>query len=222
MEYNAYHACPNDCLLFRNEYENDVVCSKCGEHRYKEDMVGKTIPRKVLRHFPIIPRLGHLFQCKTLCTLMDWHAKNRSRDNVMRIPADCEAFKHIEEKWPIFVNDPRNIKMGIALDGVNPFSIQNTQYSVWPVIVVNYNIPPYMSIKKQHMMLSLLVPGRFQVKNMDTYLQPLIEECKSLWNGVVMHDISRPIQERNFMFHGIICWTMHDYPGLGVCSSKYF
>ena len=71
MEYNAYHACPNDCLLYRNEYENDVVCSKCGEHHYKEDMVGKTIPRKVLRHFPIIPRLGHLFQCKILCTLMD-------------------------------------------------------------------------------------------------------------------------------------------------------
>ena len=48
MEYNAYPACPNDCLLFTNEYENDVVCSKCGEHRYKEDMIGKTIPRKVL------------------------------------------------------------------------------------------------------------------------------------------------------------------------------
>ena len=98
----------------------------------------------------------------------------------MQIPTYCEAFKHIEEKWPIFVNDPRNIKMGIALYGVNPFSIQNTQYLVWPVIVVNYNIPPYMLIKKQHMMLTLLVPGKFQVKNMDTYLQPLIEECKSL------------------------------------------
>ena len=57
---------------------------------------------------------------------------------------------------------------------------------------------------------------------MDTYLQPLIEEFKSLWNGVAMHDISRPIQERNFKFHGILGWTMHDYPGLGVCSSKLF
>ena len=112
--------------------------------------------------------------------------------------------------------------MGIALDGVNPFSIQNTQYSLWPVIVINYNIPPYMSIKKQHMMLTLLVPGKFQVKNMDTYLQPLIEECKSLCNGFVMRDISRPIQECNFKFHGIICWTMHDYPSLGVCSSNLF
>ena len=112
--------------------------------------------------------------------------------------------------------------MGIALDGVNTFSIQNIQYSVWLVIVINYNIPPYMSIKKQHMMLTLLVPGKFQVKNMDTYLQPLIEECKSLWNGVVMHDISQTIQEHNFKFHGIICWKMHDYPSLGVCSSKFF
>ena len=71
-------------------------------------------------------------------------------------------------------------------------------------------------------MFSLLVSDRFQIKNMDTHLQPLIEECESLWNGVVMHDISQPIQERTFMFHGIICWTMHDYLGLGICSSKYF
>ena len=38
--------------------------------------------------------------------------------------------------------------MGISLDGVNPVSIQKTQYSVWPVIVINYNIPPYILIKK--------------------------------------------------------------------------
>ena len=85
----------------------------------------------------------------------------------------------------------------------------------WSIIVVNYNIPPYMSIKKQHVLLSLLVPRRFQVKNMDTYLQLLIEECKVIRNGATMHDILRPIQEHNFKFHGIICWTMHDYLGLG-------
>ena len=144
MEYNAYHACPNDCLLFRHEFQNDAVCSKCRENHYKADMVGKTVPRKVLRHFPIIPRLTHLFQWKSLSRLMDWHVKNWIRDNIMRILVDCEALKHIEENWPIYINDPQNIKMGIALDGVNPFSIQNTQYSIWPVIVINYNIPPYM------------------------------------------------------------------------------
>jgi len=55
MECNAYHACPNDYLLFRHEFENDVVCSKYIEHHYKSDIVCKTIPRKLLQKFPIIP-----------------------------------------------------------------------------------------------------------------------------------------------------------------------
>jgi len=122
----------------------------------------------------------------------------------------------------MFVNEPCNIKIEILLDGVYSFSIQNTQYPVWSLIIINYNIPPYMSIKKQHMMLSLLVLGRLQIKNMDNYLQHLIEDYKLIWNGIVMDDISRLIQECNFRFYGIIGWTMHDYPSLGVCSSKLF
>jgi len=60
----------------------------------------------------------------------------------------------------------------------------------------------------------------FDAMNDIRNLKTSIEECKLIWNGVMMHDISCPIQECNFKFHGIICWTIHDYSSLGVCSSK--
>jgi hypothetical protein len=92
---------------------------------------------------------------------MTWHATNRSTDGKWRIPADCEALNHIETQWPIFKDEPRNVRFGLALDGVNPFGIRSTRWSTWPVVLVNYNIPPYMAIKKEHLLLSLIVPGKY-------------------------------------------------------------
>ena len=52
---------------------------------------------------------------------MDFHAKNRIQDDVLRILAAVSAFRCIEEKWQIFKEEPRNVKLSLAADGVNPF-----------------------------------------------------------------------------------------------------
>ena len=70
-------------------------------------------------------------------------------------------------------------------------------------------------------MLALIVSGRRQVKNMDVYLQPLVDELKELLDGINVYDVSRPIvAERGFTLYGICAYMTHDYPGLGVCSGK--
>ena len=53
---------------------------------------------------------------------MDYHAKNRSQDDVIRIPTDGSAFKDMEEKWPHFKEEPCNIRISLVADGVNPFT----------------------------------------------------------------------------------------------------
>jgi hypothetical protein len=90
---------------------------------------------------------------------MDFHAKNISRDDVLRMPADGSALNYIEEKWPIFKEEPRNVRLSLAADGVNPFGELRSTYSVWPVFVINNNLPPWMSIKREHTMLAMIVPG---------------------------------------------------------------
>jgi hypothetical protein len=130
--------------------------------------------------------------------------------------------KHIEDTWPEkFKDEVRSLRLSIAMDGVNPYSLQNTNYYVWPVVVINNNIPPWLSMKNEHLMLALIVPGRRQVKNMDVYLQPLVDELKELWEGIHVYDVSRPITtERSFTLYGICAYTTHDYPGLGVFSGN--
>ena len=95
IEYNQIHSCKNDCILYKDEYQDKVECPICKEKRYRTYVQGPTVPNKVLRHMRIIPRLQRMFCCKSLAQLMDWHAKNRSKDGFMRISADCKEMKHI-------------------------------------------------------------------------------------------------------------------------------
>ena len=68
-------------------------------------------------------------------------------------------WKEIKEKWPHLKNEPRNARISLAMDGVNPFGDFRTTYSVWPVLIINNNLPPWMAMKKEHAMLTLIIPG---------------------------------------------------------------
>ena len=66
-EVQKIHACLNDCILYRGEYEDLNACPVCGALCYKisrddrGDVEGerprKKIPAKVMWYAPIIPRL---------------------------------------------------------------------------------------------------------------------------------------------------------------------
>ena len=177
LDYECIHACPNDCVLFRGELAEVDACPKCKSHRYRQDLQGTKVPCKILRHFPLIPRVRHMFRCKGIAQLMTWQANSASRDGKMRVPADSPAWKHIDEKWPVFSKEPQNLRFGLAADRVNPFGLRSRS---WSSCFVNYNIPPWLAIKKGHLLLSLLIPGKHKVKNFDVYMQPLIEELNEL------------------------------------------
>ena len=36
--------------------------------------------------------------------------------------------------------------------------------------------------------------GKYQVKDMNVYIDPLINRLLNIWNGITMYDVSRPIQ----------------------------
>lgn len=39
---------------------------------------------------------------------------------------------------------------------------------------------------------------------MDVYMEPLIDELRELWDGVNMYDVSRLVNDRNFLFYVIL------------------
>ena len=172
MEYEIIHACPNDCILYQKEYKNCKECPECDTPRYKENMVSKKVPRKAMRYFPLIPRLLHTYRCFDWAEYQVWHSKHMSDDGVMRMAVDSPSNKFVEAEWPDFQRDPRHVRLGLATDGISPFNLvgKAQPYSIWPVVLMNYNIPPWMSMKKGHLILSMLIPGPKQPTNLNVYM----------------------------------------------------
>jgi hypothetical protein len=58
------------------------------------------------------------------------------------MPVDDSLYKNIKERWPICKEEPRNVRISLAANGVNPFGELRSIYSMWPVFVINNNLPP--------------------------------------------------------------------------------
>jgi hypothetical protein len=72
---------------------------------------------------------------------------------------DGYALNYVKENLPVFKEEPHNVRLSLAVDGVNPFGELHSMYSVWPAFVIKNNLPPWMSIKRENTMLAMIVPS---------------------------------------------------------------
>jgi hypothetical protein len=123
---------------------------------------------------------------------MRWHkvGKRDSKDpDIMSHPANTKAWEALDRFDPEFARDPRSVRLGLSMDGFHPHSEASGPYSYWPVFVMPYNLLPNKCLKQDFVFLALVIPGPKEPKNqMNTFLRPLMEEMKELWQGVDAYD----------------------------------
>ena len=83
MDYQAIDACPNDHIIYYGQYALENEFPQCQISRYRTDKASKKVSHEVLRYILIIPRFQWLFRCQSITHFMDFHAKKRSRDDVL-------------------------------------------------------------------------------------------------------------------------------------------
>ncbi|KAH7834062.1 hypothetical protein Vadar_012374 [Vaccinium darrowii] len=205
LNYEKIHACPNDCMLFWKEHANDDFC-KCCASRWVTNDAGSE------------PNVSNSSKKETT-EAMQWHANGQTKDPKMRHPADAPIWKSFDSQYEDFVAEPHNVRLGLVCDGFNPYGNMSTSYSIWPVILIPYNLPPWMCMKQNNFILSLVIPGpRVPTKDIDVYLSPLVDELKELWEvGVETYDAS---SKENFQVRASLLWTIHDFLAYGAFLTK--
>ncbi|XP_061358749.1 uncharacterized protein LOC133302942 [Gastrolobium bilobum] len=96
LDYEKIDACLNDCILYRGEHLQSKCCPSCGVSPYKDP--NKKLPQKVLRYFPLAPRLQRLYMSSNSATEMRWHKDRPIEDGQMRHPADSIAWKSFDSQ----------------------------------------------------------------------------------------------------------------------------
>ncbi|KAJ9556462.1 hypothetical protein OSB04_011076 [Centaurea solstitialis] len=199
LEIERIHACPNDCILYRNEYASLHECIICGTSRYKR---GKrsTEDNDEMKNAPLLN-----------------YCEDRKRDGKIRHVADSPQWRNIDSDFEEFGKEVRNIRFGFSSDGINPFGSMSNRHSTWPVLLCIYNLPPWLCMKRKYIIMSLLIQGPKQPGNdIDVYLAPLIDDLKELWcPGVQVYDA---YGKEDFRLQALIFCTINDFPAYGNLS----
>jgi len=120
----------------------------------------------------------------------------------------------------VFGSEVRNMQLGLALDGVNPFKLNNTNWSMWPMLILIYNFEPWFVTKKFFISLCILISRKHSPTStsLDVFIRPLLKELQELWRGVRALDCSQLEGSRSFTLRALLMWTISDFPTYGLIS----
>lgn len=89
----------------------------------------------------------------------------------LRHPADSLAWKKFDAMHPIFALDSRNVRLGLAIEGFNPFESINVKYSVWLMLLIPYDLLSWLYMKQSFWIMSMIIPESKSPRNdFDVYL----------------------------------------------------
>ena len=71
--YESIHVCKNNYVLFWGDREELQACPKCKESRWEDADGSRRVSHKVLRHFPLIPRLQRIYAARGTAADAKWH-----------------------------------------------------------------------------------------------------------------------------------------------------
>ncbi|XP_074350599.1 uncharacterized protein LOC141689954 isoform X2 [Apium graveolens] len=171
---------------------------------------------KLLQNLKVI-RL-HLLTHGFLSTYKIWYCHGEQVDDVEDEVTLNSQYEDIKDDHDVLdvgledvINNSRSVRMGLASDGFNPFSNLTSTYSLCPVILIPYNMPPWASPNGTNYLTSLLIPGtKSPGKDYDVFLKPLIEGLKELWDGV---DVYNSYGGCIFKLRAAVLWIISDFPG---------
>jgi len=208
----VYHVCVNDCILFRGEHKNCSVCPKCNEPRFKVN----NIPRRTFHYLPLGPRLVRSYGTEGISYLLQSHGGEISEANTVGVMKDI----HDSPKWKksfsagnIFNGDPRCLALSLCLDGLNPWSKNKCNYSMWPIVLGQLNLPRNIRYHFANLLLVGIIPSQAQgkePKHLDPFLEVLVDEIISL-SSCTIYDAYR---KAPFQVKVDIMVYILDYQGL--------
>ena len=219
LPIETYHVCPNDCIIFRKtsryDYSKLQKCPECGSSRY---WANKSARRRFL-YFPLGPRWKRMYGNANISEVLQSHmhahdCETEEPTNIMRDIHDSPSWNQAFSEEGFSNGDSRGMLLQLSTDGVNPFSSNKVNYSMWPIMLTVLNLPRNVRNLFENILLAGIIPAHTdgqEPKNVDPYLEIVVDEILEL-SGATFFD---GLREAPFTFKVALMNYVPDYPGLG-------
>lgn len=123
---------------------------------------------------------------------------------------------------PTYAERDSNLYIILVADGVNPYRNQNFTHSMWPILLVIFNLPPWLALPKFFVSLTLLILGKKapSVTTFNIFLTPLVGYLQTLWAGVLTWDASPDAGSHFFVLRAMLLMTINALLAYGLVSSQ--
>jgi hypothetical protein len=217
----TYDCCVKSCVAFTGPHARLKACPRCRKPRYR--LNGK--PLKTFRYIPLIPQLIAYFLNQELNRRMRYRSERYSEARGSRGEQVSDVFdgSHylglLEKEATInghglghtYFSDDRDVALGLATDGVNPWRRRKSTF--WPILFYNFNLPPEERFHDDNAICVGEVPGPEKPKDMDSFLYPAIQELLKLAIGIRAYDIT---EEEVFTLHAYLITIFGDIPAISM------
>ena len=179
--------CINSCVAFTKEYEALEYCPICERPRYK---TGRTAQKQAAYWSPIFS-LRMQYQDKNRAETLRYRQNYTESSRYTARDRIADVFDGMRYKSLInsgFFLDPRDVALMGSTDGYQIF--RQKRNDCWIVLLLNANLPPSERVKKDNLMISAMFPGPKQLKDINSFLWPLIQELKKL-EGMHLSKVTR-------------------------------
>jgi hypothetical protein len=210
-----YDSCPNSCILYTAHNSDLDECPHCHTTRY----TGPGKARAQWPYIPITPRLKSFVADPRMASLMSYrkdhvHEPGRTQDifdgqeyrrlKATRVEINGEKLSHNH------FSDDRDIALGLACDGFSLFK-RRSKKSAWPLIALNYNLPPDIRTHREHIIPLGIIPKK--PVDIDSWVWPFVEELVRFELGVVAYDA---LSNDHFRLHTYLVLIFGDIPAISM------
>jgi len=217
----SYDCCIKSCVAFTGPHAKLKACPRCRKPRYRRN--GQ--PMKTYRYIPLIPQLVAFFLNRELNERMRYRSEGHPKVKAEKKGHITDVFDGthylglLQKEATInghglghtYFSDYRDIALGLATDGVNPWRRRKSTF--WPILLYNYNLPPTERSHDDNAICIGEVPGPEKPKDMDSFLYPAVQELLKLSVGVKAYDV---VEEEIFVLRAYLLTIFGDIPAISM------
>jgi hypothetical protein len=227
FEPQIYDCCVNSCCCYAHpNYASLDSCPYCDHPRHTPE--GQPFKRFI--YIPLAPRLQAMAQNKAMAEKMSYRAERDTQNKEeaergragkkIRDVFDGTLYHSLREEYVTvgedvkdyrYFSDRRDVALGLSTDGVGPF--KKRRHTCWPLMIVNYNLPPESMFLMENLMSVGVIPGPKKPKDSDSFLWPFHDEMHRLAEGIKSFDV---LADERFWLHAYLIIVFGDIPAMSM------